>query len=247
MSGRAMARSKPLIAADAGIIPALDLDDLDRMRRIVEATAPIPGVVGYKLGAVVALRHGLGRAIAVVREFTDLPVLYDHQKAGTDIPSMADGFTKLCRDAGADGLVLFPLAGREAVRQFARRTLARGMTPLVGGELPYPEYRARHGGFVHDSALSRILEEATGVGVDHVIVPANDPRNVRRQLRLVRRHVERPSVFLPGIGALGGGIDACFAAAEGCRRYAIIGRAILRARRPAATARRFAEEAMKYA
>ena len=242
-----MAKSKPLIAAGAGIIPALDVDDLDRMRRIVEATAPVEGVVGYKLGAVVALRHGLSRAIAVVREISDLPVLYDHQKAGTDIPSMSDGFTKVCRDAGADGLVLFPLAGREAVRQFARRTMARGMTPLVGGELPYPEYRARHGGFVHDGALSRILEEATSVGVDHVIVPANDPKNIRRQIRMVRRHVEAPWVFLPGIGALGGGIDEAFAAADGCRRYAIIGRAILRARRPATMAKRFAEEAMKYA
>ncbi len=242
-----MAKSKPLIAASAGIIPALDVDDLDRMRRIVEALAPVPGVVGFKLGAVVALRHGLHRAIAVVREFSDLPVLYDHQKAGTDIPSMSDGFTKVCGEAGADGLVLFPLAGREAVRQFARRTRNRGMTPLVGGELPYPEYRARHGGFVHDGALGRILEEATGVGVDHVIVPANDPKTVRRHVRMVRRHFETPWMFLPGIGALGGKIDEAFGAAEGCRRYAIIGRAILRARRPQTMARRFADEALKYA
>jgi orotidine-5'-phosphate decarboxylase len=236
-----------LIAAEAGIIPALDLDDAERLKRIVAATCEVEGVVGYKLGAVIALRLGLGPAIDAVRQLTDLPVLYDHQKAGTDIPSMSDGFTKACRDAGADGLVLFPLAGREAVRQFAERTRQRGMTPLVGGELPYPEYRARHGGFVHDGALARILDEATGVGVDHVIIPANDPKKVRRHTGAVRRRVARPSVFLPGIGTLGGSIDAAFAAAEGCRRYAIIGRSIVAARRPATMARRFAEEALKYA
>ena len=113
--------------------------------------------------------------------------------------------------------------------------------------LPYPEYRARHGGFVHDGALGRILEEAMGVGVDHVVVPANDPKNVRRHVRMVRRHFETPWIFLPGIGALGGKIDEAFGAAEGCRRYAIIGRAILRARRPQTMARRFADEALKYA
>ena len=99
----------------------------------------------------------------------------------------------------------------------------------------------------HDGALGRILEEATGVGVDHVIVPANDPKTVRRHVRMVRRHFETPWMFLPGIGALGGKIDEAFGAAEGCRRYAIIGRAILRARRPQTMARRFADEALKYA
>jgi orotidine-5'-phosphate decarboxylase len=242
-----VAKRRPLIALDAGVIPALDLDDVERLKRIVAATAEVEGVVGYKLGAVIALRLGLGPAIRVIRQQTDLPVLYDHQKAGADIPSMADGFTKACRDAGADGLVLFPLAGREAVRRFAERTRQRGMTPLVGGELPYPEYRASHGGFVHDGALSRILDEATAAGVDHVIIPANDSRKVRRHLGAVRRRVERPWVFLPGIGTLGGRIDEAFAAAEGCRRYAIIGRSIIAARRPATMARRFAEEALKYA
>ncbi|MDP6707003.1 MAG: orotidine 5'-phosphate decarboxylase [Alphaproteobacteria bacterium] len=242
-----MPRRSPLITAEAGIIPALDVDDAERLKRIVAATCEVDGVVGYKLGAVIALRLGLGPAIDAVRGLTDLPVLYDHQKAGTDIPSMSDGFTKACRDAGADGLVLFPLAGREAVRQFAERTRQRGMTPLVGGELPYPEYRARHGGFVHDGALGRILDEATAAGVDHVIIPANEPRKVRRHVGKVRKRFERPSVFLPGIGTLGGSIDDAFGAADGCRRYAIIGRSIIGARRPATMARRFAEEALKYA
>lgn len=242
-----MPRRGPLIAAEAGIIPALDLDDAERLKRIVAATCEVEGVVGYKLGAVIALRLGLGPAIEIVRQLSDLPVLYDHQKAGTDIPAMSDGFTKACRDAGADGLVLFPLAGREAVRQFAARTRQRGMTPLVGGELPYPEYRARHGGFVHDGALGRILDEATVAGVDHVIIPANEPRKVRRHIGKVQERLARPSVFLPGIGTLGGSIDAAFGAAEGCRRYAIIGRSIVAARRPATMARRFAEEALKYA
>lgn len=242
-----VATSRPLIAAKAGIIPALDVDDGDRLKRVVEATCEVDGVVGYKLGAVVALRLGLKPAVDLVRQFTDLPVLYDHQKAGADIPSMSDGFTKVCRDAGTNGLILFPLAGREAVRQFATRTRKRGMTPLVGGELPYPEYRARHGGFVIDSALSRIFDEAMDVGVDHVIIPAHDPRKVRRHARVVRRRFDDVWVFLPGIGALGGKIEEAFGAAEDCRRYAIIGRAIFRARQPKSAARRFADEALKFA
>jgi len=71
-----VARRGPLIAAEAGIIPALDLDDAERLKRIVAATCEVEGVVGYKLGAVIALRLGLGPAIDAVRQLTDLPVLY---------------------------------------------------------------------------------------------------------------------------------------------------------------------------
>ena len=38
--------------------------------------------------------------------------------------------------------------------------------------------------------------------------------------------MEKPSIIIPGIGALGGNISDCFAAAPGCNAYAVIGRGI---------------------
>jgi orotidine-5'-phosphate decarboxylase len=59
--------------------------------------------------------------------------------------------------------------------------------------------------------------------------------------------VRDPSLFIPGIGALGGSISEAFAAAGTCRAYAVVGRAIYGALDPADAARRLADEATRFA
>src|ERR671939_60344 len=90
------------LAAKADIImfDNLDLESVDELRQLVEITHDIEGIVGYKLGVVGALRLGLRGAAQVVRDITDLPIIYDHQKAGPDIPDMAGKYISICRDAG---------------------------------------------------------------------------------------------------------------------------------------------------
>src|SRR6056297_531051 len=112
-----------------GIVPALDSPDLDEVRRVVEASTGVEGVVAYKLGLTMVLRYGLAEAVRVLREVTELPILYDHQKAGPDVPDMAGKFCALAREpfhgirprkgekneAVDTRLILFPLAGPNAV------------------------------------------------------------------------------------------------------------------------------------
>ena len=73
-----------------GIIPALDNATLDGVLKTVEACAAIEGVVGFKIGLTTALQLGLSKAVSTIREITDLPIIYDHQKAGADIPDMGE-------------------------------------------------------------------------------------------------------------------------------------------------------------
>src|SRR5258708_20912138 len=94
-----------------GILPALDMESLDDMRRVVEQTTRIEGIVGYKVGLTATLRLGLEGAIKLLRPVTDLPLIYDHQKAGPDAPDMPQKFCATCRPAGGDGLVLLPVPG----------------------------------------------------------------------------------------------------------------------------------------
>ena len=101
-----------------GIIPALDNYSLYGVLRTAEETTNIEGVVGYKIGLTIALQLGLSNAVAALREVTDLPIIYDHQKAGPDIPDMGIKLCKLAANAGVNGLVLFPLAGPSAVEAF---------------------------------------------------------------------------------------------------------------------------------
>ena len=104
--------------ADSGVVPALDVETVDELQRLVEMTHDIEGIVGYKLGVVGALRLGLRGAAQAVRDLTDLPIIYDHQKAGPDIPDMAGKYISICRDAGVHALILFPLAGERSVSEF---------------------------------------------------------------------------------------------------------------------------------
>jgi hypothetical protein len=76
------------LRATHGILIALDMDSLDQMREVVEQTSGIPGVVGYKVGLTATLRLGLGGAVRHLRASTNLPLIYDHQKAGPDVPDM---------------------------------------------------------------------------------------------------------------------------------------------------------------
>ncbi len=69
------------------------------------------GVAGYKLGLTSVLRFGLTESVRRLRDLTDLPIVYDHQKAGPEMPDMAVRYTALCKEAAVDGLILFPVAG----------------------------------------------------------------------------------------------------------------------------------------
>jgi len=231
-----------------GIIPALDSETLDEIKAVVAATTRITGVVGYKVGLTAVLRLGLAKAVQELRGVTDLPLIYDHQKAGPDVPDMAAKFTAICREAGVDGLILFPVAGPRAVREFAGGALRNGLLPIVGGDLPLPDYNVSGGGYVADDALARIIADAVALGVDHFVIPANNAARVKRlaaDLVLLLDHP--PALVLPGIGALGGSIGNVFAAAPGCRLYAVVGRAIYHAPDPAEAAKALAEEALSFA
>lgn len=235
-----------LFRAQHGVIPACDVETIDELKRLVDQTSGVAGIVGYKLGLTGVLQLGLAGLVRTVRQQTDLPLVYDHQKAGPDIPDMATKFVRRCREAGVRGLILFPLAGPGAVRSFVGQSLEQGLVPIVGGALPLPDYLASGGGFVADEAPERLFAQAAGLGADHFVVPANAAATARRYVGFLRERVERPKLILPGIGSLGGTIGDAFEQTAGCDAYAIIGRAIYAAPDPVEAARRLAGEALAF-
>ena len=225
---------------------ACDVDDVDAVTRLVERIDGVDGLVAYKLGSLLTLRLGLAGVATAFRKVTRKPLLYDHQKAGLDIPSMGREFVAACRDAGVDALILFPLGGPSAVDAFVGETVQAGLRAIVGGALPLPDFLIRGGGYVSPSALARITERAYAIGARDFIVPATDIPTLQRQARfLTVRGGGR--LFLPGIGPLGGEITQAFAATRGIASYAIVGRAIYAASDPREAALRLAGEALAVA
>lgn len=209
-----------------GIVVALDSEKVEDSLRVVEATTGVEGVVGYKLGLTVVLRLGLAGAVAKLRGATDLPIVYDHQKAGPDVPDMAVKFCTTCREAGVDALILFPTAGPRAVDGFVGESIRSRLLPIVGGDLPFPDYNAAGGGYVVDNALDLIFDRAVALGADHFVVPGNTPDKLRHHAARLCTRIDLPTFFVPGIGPLGGTLADAVKAAPGCRVFGVVGRAV---------------------
>lgn len=222
-----------LLRGNTGIVPALDADTEEQLVQVVKATARLEGVAGYKIGLSSALRHGLRESVRRIRDLTDLPLLYDHQKAGPDMPDMARKYADLCAEACIDGAILFPTSGPTSVDRFVGEMHRVSLIPIVGGEIPATDYRQSNGGYIVDDALDRILARAAAAKADHFVLPANNADNVSRWSRWIGANVPNAVVFLTGFGALGGTIEDSFAAADACaRRFAIVGRLIVQSKAP---------------
>ncbi len=232
----------PKFAIGTGIMPALDVDSLEHMARVIVATRDVEGIVGYKIGLSTVLRTGLAEATRRVRDLTDRPIVYDHQKIGPDMPDMARKFYSIVGEAGVDGVIIFPVAGPTAVREFTTHAIENGVTPIVGGQIPVQDYVIGGGGFVADDALDHIIDIAVGVGSRHFVLPANNPAAIRNWCHKIADGVSEPVIFLTGIGPLGGKIDDAFSAAGNIRhRVAIVGRLITASDDPRESARRCLE------
>ncbi|HCU90409.1 MAG TPA: orotidine 5-phosphate decarboxylase [Gammaproteobacteria bacterium] len=244
---QAKSKCLPAMATTHGIVPALDVETMSAAKALIEATTEVEGVVAYKLGLTLTLSAGLKTAVADLRGVTELPILYDHQKAGPDVPDMAGKFATVCKDAGVDGLILFPLAGPRAVDRFVGEAVNNGLLPVVGGDLPLEDYNAGGGGYVVDNSLDKIFDRSISAGATHFIVPGNNEKKVRHHANRLPERVSNPSIFIPGIGPLGGNINDAFKVAKGCNAYAVIGRAIYGAKDPGEAARLFAGDALEFA
>ncbi len=225
-----------------GIVIALDADTVDESKRVVELTSGLDGVAGYKFGLTLVLRLGLAETVRQLRSATDLPLLYDHQKAGPDVPDMAAKFSTICHAAGVDGLILFPTAGPRAVDGFVGEAMQRRMLPIVGGDLPLADYNASGDGYVIDNALDLIFERALALGADHFVVPGNTTAKLTHHAEKLRSRLEMPTFLVPGIGPLGGTFGSVVKAAAGARVFAVVGRAVYADKDPAAAARRLVDE-----
>lgn len=229
-----------------GVIPACDVNTLEEFRELIKATCGIRGIVGYKVGCILALRYGLAALARVCREHTNLPLVYDHQKAGTDTPHLGEGFAKVCKEAGVVGVIIFPQSGPETGLAFVQAVREQGLTPILGGEMTHPRYLASNGGFLRNEAPTEMYTLGAEAGVEHFVVPGNKPDMVASYKKLLQDEIDQPIFLMPGIGSQGGQITSAFKASLGCPSYAIVGRAIYKAPNMTEAAEALCAEALEF-
>jgi len=218
-----------LVSRDKSVIVAADVES-SRLSELVENTCLVEGIGGYKVGLALALEKGLPRIVGEVREHTELPVIYDHQKAANDIPVMGAKFARVCKESGVDAVILFPFGGAKTERDWIHACQDEELGVLVGAHMTQPEFLVSEGGFIADDSPDRIFTIAAQEGVRDFVVPGNKAGYVEHYRQLFEELVGKDNftLYAPGFITQGGEISD-FARAAGDRWHAIVGSAIYKA------------------
>jgi len=232
-----------MICEKPGIVIACDLRSLEALARLVEATNHLPEVTGFKLGSSLALLHGLPKVVSEVRSRTAKPIIYDNQKAATDIPQSASDFAETCAESHLDGAILFPLSGPATLETYIEEIQRLKVTPIVGAVMTHPRFLVSEGGYIRDDVLRLVLEIALAKGVNHFVLPATKPEYAT-ELReaAIRNRVGQIFVLSPGIGRQKADVERVRKSFAGLNWSPIVGSAIYNSDDPGAEASRIARE-----
>lgn len=232
-----------LIPRDKSIIVACDVSEIEKLKTLVDKTCLIEGIGGYKVGLELVISHGLPKVVGIIRELTDLPIIYDHQKGGIDIPELGRKFAKVCRKAGVDAIILFPFGGAESERAWISACQDEDLFVLVGTHMTQGEFFEKEGGFIANSAPERIFVIAVEEGVRDFVVPGNKVEYVKLYKGLLERILGKDNftLYAPGFINQGGSISEAGKVA-GKKWHAIVGSAIYKAENIQNTAKTMVKE-----
>jgi len=214
-----------LIKQKRSIIPACDVRNLLELHGLVSDTKDFKTIGGYKIGISLVLEYGLIKVAKTIRALTNKPIIYDHQKAGNDIPDMGNKFAKACRSAKINAVILFPFAGIETQIAWIKACQKEKLHIIVGGEMT-------HGGFfsyIKEDAPSTILKTAASLGIKDFVLPGNKPDKIKEYREFLENknedRITETVYYSPGLISQGGDITNAGKAA-GKNWHAIVGRTI---------------------
>lgn len=215
-----------IIPRDRSVIPACDVETLEQFEELVRQTADLQGIGGYKIGFELGYGFGLPAVVNAARMHTDKPIIFDHQKAATDIPDTGRSFAKVMSKSGVDAVILFPQAGPETERAWIYEALDKGLKVIVGGRMTHPCYSVSEGGFIADDGALEMYRIAARAGVNNFVVPGNKPEVIKQVRELVESEgITSPIFYAPGF-VIQGGVISDSAKTAGKRFHGIVGRGI---------------------
>ena len=217
----------PIIKLNKSIIPSCDVSDLTRLKNLVKETCSVDGIGAYKIGLELCIPYGICQVIDTIRKQTDLPIIYDHQKAATDIPELGEKFAKAVK--GVDAVILFPLTGPETEKAWINACKKAKLGVIVGGEMTHKAFLESEGGFISEKESLKIYEIAAKEKINDYVVPGNKPEKIKLYKAFLEARGIKPVFYSPGLIAQGGNITES-AQAAGESWHAIIGRALYNAK-----------------
>lgn len=209
----------------------------EEFETLIKVTLGVPGVGGYKLGMALGLR-GLEKAVTLIQKHAmETPmltfdnwapgVIFDYQKAGSDIPDMGGVFAQEVKSAGVKTVILFPLAGPATQIKWTEACFKADMQVILGLAMTHPNFFVSEGGYISDEAPEKAFRLACDMGVCNFVVPGNKLHWVAklRAILVEKLGEENFVLYAPGFISQGGDITECGLAA-GKYWHAIVGSAI---------------------
>ena len=215
-----------IIKLKKSIIPSCDVGSLQKLSKLVKETCSVRGVGAYKIGFEIVMPFGIGEIVKTIRKHTKLPIIYDHQKAGTDIPEMGEKFMKSCKLV--DAVILFPQAGPETEVAWIKAAQKAKIGVIIGGEMTHQAYLKEAGGFIDDDAPKRMYGIAASMGVTDFVIPGNKPEKALEYVKIIKNKIRNPVFYSPGLVTQGGSISDLTKKLDSW--HAIVGRAIYEAK-----------------
>ncbi|MDO8592644.1 MAG: hypothetical protein Q7R92_02615 [bacterium] len=217
-----------IINGNKTVIVAADVEGVGKYQNLLTATKDVKGIGAFKLGILLGLEGIRIATIELRQKFgADFPVIYDHQKAGNDIPEMGGPFARKLKNAGVNAAIIFPFAGPTTQREWTKALQGEGLAVLTGGIMTHPTFLESEGGYISDEAPEKIIKLAIELGVTDFIAPGNKVPWVEK----IRAWGEEAlgadgfTINAPGFIKQGGVLSDC-AKVAGKRWNAIIGTAI---------------------
>lgn len=209
------------------IIPSLDVD-IDSMKKILEEIGGLRKEIGgLKIGSLLVWRHGLNKVVEDVKTKSTAPIIFDAQKAGTDIPSIVEQQVELVAEAGVDAFIASPFGGgSKTLEAFISKSFKCNIVPIVLLEMTHPMANE----YLLENVGKKILLQSLDQGVENFVAPANNPDRIKIYKDLAYNMNKKIKIFSPGVGPQGGGPDSAVKAGTD---FVIAGRSIFQAESPA--------------
>ena len=222
-----------IIPSQKSVIVAADVSTILELSTLSQKVGGVFGIGGLKIGFRLAFKR-LNQAIWTIRTtYNDdnIPIIYDHQKAGNDIPAMGRGFAEDLKEAGVNAAILFPFAGPATQETWTKSCFDAGLQVITGGIMTHEKFLVSEGGYIADEAVEKIYRNACRLGVRHFVVPGTKLEWVKKiRSWLVEELGEGNFVlYAPGFIDQGGNINEC-AQVAGDEWHAIVGSAIYKAK-----------------
>ncbi|MCX8182233.1 MAG: orotidine 5'-phosphate decarboxylase [Candidatus Methanomethyliaceae archaeon] len=225
MGGRLFRR----ITQEKSIVIACDVSSIERLQEIVVNSCDLDLVGAYKIGFSLVLRFGLPKVVSVIRNYSEKPIIYDHQKGATDVPHTGIIFSEALSEAGVDYAIIFPFSGPSTQIAWIESLKKSGVIPIVGGALTISDFLNSNGGYIAEEAALKIFKVASNMGVEDYVLPGNNLQLLNHYKQNIDLIVKSPIYYLPGLGAQGGDIRLC-GKIMGRHWHAIVGRSVYTAK-----------------